>query len=231
MSIKNILYVIVDDLRPQLGAYGKKEMHTPNFDKLANKSTLFDRAYVQVALCGPTRQSFLSGRRPDVAKIYDFGNNFREVAYNNLPPYIDSDKWWPLPQIFREAGHLSLGTGKVYHPNCPPNFDGSNSWSPEALDGRNGGYRDFADDDCPDPPAGVVNATQYTPDQVGGQSRWERGVRNGFSDGLNGCARTTFQDPNVTANAIRLMGVARKEEKPFFLAVGEVDGSNQQAIV
>jgi hypothetical protein len=81
---KNVLHVIVDDLRPQLGAYGRHDMHTPHVDALAAKSMVFDRAYVQVALCGPTRTSFLTGRRPDASRTFDFGNT-----------------------------HLSLGTGKV----------------------------------------------------------------------------------------------------------------------
>ena len=93
------------DLRPSIGAFGQSFMHTPHFDALAQKSTVFDRAFVQVALCGPTRTSFLSGRRPDATRTYDFANNFREAGVG--------DKWWPLPQILREAGHLSMGTGKV----------------------------------------------------------------------------------------------------------------------
>ena len=209
--IRNILHIIVDDLRPELGAYGRK-MHTPEFDTLATKSTLFDRAYVQVALCGPTRQSFLTGRRPDATRAYDFANNFREIGIG--------DTWWPMPQIFREAGWLSLGTGKVYPPNNPPHFDGSNSWSPEALqDGK--GYKDYPQENCPEPPAGTVNASNYSPSQVGGETRYKHGVKSGgFSAGLQGCALPTYQDPNVTANAIAYMRAATEQQKPFYLAVG-----------
>jgi hypothetical protein len=108
---KNVLHVIVDDLRPQLGAYGRHDMHTPHVDALAAKSMVFDRAYVQVALCGPTRTSFLTGRRPDASRTFDFGNNFRESS-PGIPGV--GDKWQPLPEIFRNSGtHLSLGTGKV----------------------------------------------------------------------------------------------------------------------
>ena len=42
--------------------------------------------------------------------------------------------WLSLPQIFKRSGHLSLGAGKLYHPGLPPNYDGDNSWSAEALD-------------------------------------------------------------------------------------------------
>jgi iduronate 2-sulfatase len=61
----NIVHVIVDDLRPELGAYGLHDRHTPNIDRLAANGTVFDRAYCQQGVCGPSRNSFLSGRRPD----------------------------------------------------------------------------------------------------------------------------------------------------------------------
>ena len=64
---KSVLFFISDDLRPELfGAYGqnaKNKLLTPNFDKLAATSTVFNRAYCQQAICGPTRNSFLSGPR------------------------------------------------------------------------------------------------------------------------------------------------------------------------
>lgn len=65
---KNVLLVVVDDLRPQLNAYnisvcgGKRQMHTPNLDQLASRSLLFRNAYTQYAVCSPSRNSFLSGR-------------------------------------------------------------------------------------------------------------------------------------------------------------------------
>ena len=82
----NILHIVVDDLRPELGAYGHPDRHTPAIDSLGDQGVVFDRAYCQVrvyvfpqttflllsrlstpkyALCGPSRNSFLSGRRPD----------------------------------------------------------------------------------------------------------------------------------------------------------------------
>lgn len=57
----NVLFIIADDMRPQLGCYGHKMMHTPNIDKLASTGTLFNRAYVQYAFCAPSRNSFMTG--------------------------------------------------------------------------------------------------------------------------------------------------------------------------
>ena len=66
----NIIHVIVDDLRPELGAYGVQGRHSPNIDALAASGVSFDSAYTQYALCGPSRNSFLSGRRPDASRAW-----------------------------------------------------------------------------------------------------------------------------------------------------------------
>ena len=61
----NVLFIIYDDLRPELSIYGKPHMITPNFDRLAKKSVTFDLAFCQVAVCNPSRDSLLTGLRPD----------------------------------------------------------------------------------------------------------------------------------------------------------------------
>ena len=59
----NVLFIIADDMRPQLGCYGLEFMKTPHLDNLAATGTLFNRAYVQYAFCAPSRNSFMTGRR------------------------------------------------------------------------------------------------------------------------------------------------------------------------
>jgi iduronate 2-sulfatase len=106
----NVLFIVSDDLRTDLGCYGGDAI-TPNVDKLANSSgaVLFDRAYVQQAICCPTRSSFLTGRRPDTTKVWDLKTQFRASGDGG-------DKWVTLPQHFRMKGYLTAGMGKVFHP-------------------------------------------------------------------------------------------------------------------
>lgn len=105
----NVLMIVSDDLRPALGAYhGDDTVFTPNLDALAldPRSTVFTRAYVQQAVCGPSRSSFLTGRRPDTTKLYDFGSYWRDVASNATT----------LPQHFRNSGYKTFSIGKIFHP-------------------------------------------------------------------------------------------------------------------
>ena len=62
---RNVLFIAVDDLRPKLGCDGDRHTRTPNVDRLAVRSLLFERAYCQQAVCAPSRASLLTGLRPD----------------------------------------------------------------------------------------------------------------------------------------------------------------------
>ena len=72
----NVLFVAVDDLRPELGAYGAHHIHSPNIDGLARSSMMFTRAYCQSALCNPSRASMLTGLRPDSLRVWDLQTDF-----------------------------------------------------------------------------------------------------------------------------------------------------------
>ena len=68
MSVpKNVLFIAVDDLRPEISCFGKTKLHTPNLDWLSSRGLQFNRAYCQIPVCGPSRISLLTGKRPHTA--------------------------------------------------------------------------------------------------------------------------------------------------------------------
>ena len=101
----NVLFVVVDDLRPQLGCYGQEQIVSPNIDNLARDGLLFERAYCQQAVCAPSRCSVLSGCRPDTTQIYDLSTPLRK----NMPDILT------LPEHFKNNGYETVSVGKVYH--------------------------------------------------------------------------------------------------------------------
>ena len=123
----NVMYLIADDLRPEfLEAYDQKVMKTPNLDAFAAGGLVFDNAYCQFAVCGPSRASFMSGRRPHHTNVLDNKANFREVGNDANGP---GSSWITMPEHFKKAGFLTLGGGKTYHPDHPKNWDEPQSWS------------------------------------------------------------------------------------------------------
>ncbi|HAU36573.1 MAG TPA: iduronate sulfatase [Phycisphaerales bacterium] len=102
---KNVLFFPVDDLRPELGCYGHPIARSPNIDRLARAGLLFERAYCQQAVCGPTRASLLTGLRPDTTRVYDLKTHIRTT----LPDVVT------LPQHFKNHGYHSEAIGKVFH--------------------------------------------------------------------------------------------------------------------
>jgi iduronate 2-sulfatase len=82
---KNVLYLLVDDLRPELAAYGQSFMSTPSITALAASGALFTRAYSNIAVCSPSRMSFLTGRRPARTQAWNFLNHFRQATCTEAP--------------------------------------------------------------------------------------------------------------------------------------------------
>ena len=121
-SAPNVLFIAVDDLRPALACYGDPIAITPNIDRLASQGTVFNRAYCQLAVCGPSRLSLLSGRRPDTIQVWDLKSHFRET----FPDLVT------LPQHFKNNGYFTRSIGKIYHGSGAPMKDPP-SWSEEAL--------------------------------------------------------------------------------------------------
>ncbi|MCK4678953.1 MAG: sulfatase [Bacteroidales bacterium] len=135
----NVLFIAVDDLRPNLGCYGDPVAVTPNIDQLASNGMLFSRAYCQQAVCAPSRASIMTGLRPDNLRVWDLQTHFRE----NIPDVVT------LPQYFKKHGYYALEVGKIYHD--PLRAKDPQSWSaPSTLhvtqNGR--GHKYMLDENC-----------------------------------------------------------------------------------
>ena len=102
--LHNVLMLCVDDLRTQLSVYpeGGAVMHTPNIERIAARSVVFERAYVQVALCMPSRTSLLTSRRPDTSRSWTIEADqwFRRNDTGS--------NWTTLPGAFKAAGYLTI---------------------------------------------------------------------------------------------------------------------------
>ncbi|WP_176884827.1 sulfatase [Dyadobacter soli] len=113
----NVLFIMVDDLRPAMGCYGDALARTPHMDALARTGTLFSRAYCQQAVCSPSRTSMLTGLRPDETQVWGLKRAFRET----MPDAVT------LPQHFKNNGYVTAQVGKIFHD--PASHQDSASWS------------------------------------------------------------------------------------------------------
>ncbi len=191
----NVLFIAVDDLRPQLGCYGHRQMVSPHLDGLAASGTRFARAYCQQAVCAPTRASLLSGCRPDTTQVYDLNTPLR----TKLPDVVT------LPQHFRQNGYVTLSRGKIYHHvrrDDPPGWS-EEPWLPEG-DWLGRGYLDPASHES------VSRLRRTLADQN------TRGLGPAFES-------PDVPDGAYADGKIAEQGIAdlhRLRDQPFFLALG-----------
>ncbi|GIW95526.1 MAG: iduronate-2-sulfatase [Pirellulaceae bacterium] len=122
----NVLLICVDDMRPQLGCYGDRLVHSPHIDRLAARGTVFLRSFVQQALCSPSRISMLTSRYPSTTGIYTIGPPLRST----LPDVVT------VPQYFKLHGYDCRSFGKVYHVG----IDDEASWTVPAWHSRKPRY-------------------------------------------------------------------------------------------
>ncbi|TBN03030.1 iduronate sulfatase [Hyunsoonleella flava] len=124
---KNILFIAVDDLRPELNFYGANHIQSPNLDKLANESLVFNRAYCNVPVCGASRASLLKGVRPTRHRFI----NYKTRADVDAPDAIS------LPNLLQQNGYTTISNGKIYHYNNDDSLAWHNNWFPK------GNIRDY----------------------------------------------------------------------------------------
>ncbi|MEY4384937.1 MAG: hypothetical protein RLY20_220 [Verrucomicrobiota bacterium] len=111
----NVLFIISDDLRTELGCYASTLAKTPNVDRLAATGARFDRAYCQYPLCNPSRASMLTGRHPGTTGV--LGN--RTWFGDAHPDFVS------LPKHFKNNGYTSIRVGKIFHGG----IDDTEAWS------------------------------------------------------------------------------------------------------
>lgn len=122
----NVLMIIIDDLRNDLGCYGAKHIKSPHIDRLASQSLLFDHAYVQQSLCAPSRASVLTGCRPDTTGVYKnpYTKWYRKVFLKSHPD---------VQTFFHRQGYYTATFGKVHHGGAGPTCSEPHYASPIPL--------------------------------------------------------------------------------------------------
>ena len=139
----NVLYILADDMNAEIGPFGGPAV-TPNLDKLASQGLAFPRAFCQISVCSPSRQSFLTSRRPDTNKVWNF-IDANPLATNAIPGH------------FRDNGYLTLGLGKTFHESGGA-WNAENYWNTSVLP-----YFPYASNACPHGNEGGGHC--YVPDE------------------------------------------------------------------
>jgi iduronate 2-sulfatase len=188
----NVLFIVADDLRVELGAYGDTEVISPHLDALAARGVLFNRAYCQQAVCNPSRASVLTGRRPDSIKVWDLAARFRETS----PDVVT------LPEHFRKNGYITRAVGKIFHnevrvdPKRVPMSDPA-SWSSPPTHASGAHWQDWVVPGDPAGPKQKGDAVQAldVPDEA-------------------------YFDGQIATEACDALRTLKQQDAPFFLAVG-----------
>ncbi|MBT3200155.1 MAG: sulfatase [Phycisphaerales bacterium] len=188
----NILFIAVDDLRPQLGCYGHTETLSPNIDKIAAAGTVFQRAYCNVPVCGPSRVSVLTGIR----------TSSRQWSTGNL-----KTKYTTLPLLFKQNGYQTISNGKVLHNMSDRAGDWSQPpWRSVAIYHGKGDWAGY-------------NAYGVWQDKKSGETLNPRTKRGPYCESAD-VPDNAYQDGKVADKTIADLKRMKTSGKPFFLACG-----------
>jgi len=213
----NILFIAIDDLKPTIGSFGDAFAQTPVMDALSKEATIFLNNHTQQAVCGPSRASLMTGKRPDYTKVRDLKTKMRDINPDILT----------IPEHFKNNGYQTLGVGKIYDPRCVDKNRDKPSWSvpfitenkliyPSEYGAPALGY--YQNKDIKD------KVTQLRAEAS------SKGVKN-----LNKYVRDTYKPPFGSANVpdeaytdgaitsranLMLQDLSQNQTAPFFLAVG-----------
>jgi arylsulfatase A-like enzyme len=191
----NVLFIAVDDLRPELGCYGHRQILSPNIDKLAASGMLFERAYCQQAVCAPSRASLMTGCRPDSTKVTDLKTPLPTVRPDLLT----------LDHNFKEHGYTTISLGKIFH---HAENDDSVGWSEPPWRPEHGEFPWFVLPENKMPTTG----TEANP------PKGKRGPPVEAAD----VDDDAYPDGQTATRAVEYLQKLKDADKPFFLAVGFV---------
>ncbi len=195
----NVLFIIVDDLRAELGCYGSSLVHSPNIDRIARDGLLFSRAYCSKSVCNPSRASLLTGIRPDTLRVHDNNTHFRQ----SFPKAVT------LPQLFKNNGYQCAAIGKIFHGSLPDPI----SWNRRSPAVRN----------TPIYMSPKTRARQQKREaealKAGRSQAWIDAYLRGPATEAFEAPDNLYRDGAVADAAIALLPELQRTE-PFFMAVG-----------
>ena len=203
----NILFISVDDLRPELGINGNRVVKSPNIDQLAREGSFFSRHYVQVPTCGASRYSLMTGLRPRKRIHIDNRVFYREMANKNEEQRPES-----FVHHFKRNGYNTVGIGKLSH----------------SVDGLVYGYEEKPSD---------VKEMPHSWDRfVFNPGKWKTGWNAFFAyangenrQSLNGLVKPYesadvtdegYPDGLILKSALKELRKLKAQQKPFLLGVG-----------
>jgi iduronate 2-sulfatase len=188
----NVLFIFVDDLRPQLGCYGHQQMKTPNIDHLAGEGLLFNSSYCNIPVCGASRASIMSGMRGTPSRFVHWFTKLEEDA----PEAIS------LPGYFKENGYNCVSLGKTFHHKEDCKEDWSKlPWGPDQYSEKQWAGKGYLNEE---------NKAFIK----------ENGGLNAFYCEVAGNQSGPYPDEVTADKAIEHLRTLKGENTPFFLAVG-----------
>ncbi|KLU07167.1 Choline-sulfatase [Rhodopirellula islandica] len=202
----HVLFIAIDDLRPELGCYGSPIAKSPHLDQLASDGLLFNRAYCQQAICRPSRASLMTGARPDTTGLYHNYVSLRELQPNILT----------LPEHFIANGYDAAYCGKIFHQG---DTDDGRSWNRESV-------KRVAGIQKPRGPYALPENNKMKADNMKSMlAKYGEAARRGLAAGpayeKADIADSGYVDGYNTELAIAtLKEMVQEDEKPFFLAMG-----------
>ncbi|WP_299713733.1 sulfatase [uncultured Tenacibaculum sp.] len=207
----NIVFIAVDDLRPELGCYDSDIAITPNIDKLASTGLRFNKAYCQEAICSPSRASLMTGARPESINVIENFTYFRDAN----PDIVT------LPQHFKNNGYETVHTGKIFH---KPSFaDLDLSWSRKPAYDK----MSIKKESTPGGYALLENQVLFKKNRANVIAKYGKNApRNGLGKGPayeNADVPDTFYEDGYNAElAIATLKDLQEKnpDKPFFLGMG-----------